>query len=583
MRFFKVFLAAFLAFVVFTGLCVIILIVMIGRALTSEKVTINPNGVLVLETGQSYNEQKLVNPIGALMKDEPGEVPGLFQTIRLIENAADDDNIKGIYLKVNGNPNGFASTEELRNAIIRFRKSGKFVYAYGEIMEQGAYYLATAADKVYLNPKGMVDFTGFSTQVTFLKGALEKLEIQPEIFYCGKFKSATEPLRETRMTDANRIQTTQFLGELYGNFLQGVSKARNIDTATLHGYANENLIQEPADALKYKLVDGLKYDDEINAVLKNKTSIKADEKVNFVTLGKYNNGTELSSGEGESRIALIYAQGDIIGGESDRDNTIASENYIREIRRVREDKNVKAIVFRVNSGGGSALASEVIWRELSLAKKAKPVVVSMGDYAASGGYYISCMADTIFAEPNTLTGSIGVFGVMFNMQNFFKNKLGVTFDGVKTAQYADLGSVGRPLTEGEKHFIQNGVDSTYASFKSRVVAGRKLDTAVVDSIAQGRVWSGVQAKQLGLVDRIGGINEALACAARLAKISEYRLREYPEVKDPLTKLMKGLGAEVSLKMVKKELGVNFELYQQLKDAQQMHGEIQARMPFKYNF
>jgi protease-4 len=583
MRFFKVFLAAFLAFVVFTGLCVIILIVMIGKALTSEKVTINPNGVLVLETGQSYNEQKLVNPIGALMKDEPGEVPGLFQTIRLIENAADDDNIKGIYLKVNGNPNGFASTEELRNAIIRFRKSGKFVYAYGEIMEQGAYYLATAADKVYLNPKGMVDFTGFSTQVTFLKGALEKLEIQPEIFYCGKFKSATEPLRETRMTDANRIQTTQFLGELYGNFLQGVSKARNIDTATLHGYANENLIQEPADALKYKLVDGLKYDDEINAVLKNKTSIKADEKVNFVTLGKYNNGTELSSGEGESRIALIYAQGDIIGGESDRDNTIASENYIREIRRVREDKNVKAIVFRVNSGGGSALASEVIWRELSLAKKAKPVVVSMGDYAASGGYYISCMADTIFAEPNTLTGSIGVFGVMFNMQNFFKNKLGVTFDGVKTAQYADLGSVGRPLTEGEKHFIQNGVDSTYASFKSRVVAGRKLDPAVVDSIAQGRVWSGVQAKQLGLVDRIGGINEALACAARLAKISEYRLREYPEVKDPLTKLMKGLGAEVSLKMVKKELGVNFELYQQLKDAQQMHGEIQARMPFKYNF
>lgn len=586
MRFFKVFLAAFLAFVAFAGLCIIVLMVIIGKALTTEKVTITPNGVLVLETAQSYQEQKVVNPFAAFMPDEEKEVPGLYQAVRLIENAASDDNIKGIYLKVNGNPGGFATTEELRNALLRFRKSGKFVYAYGEVMGQSAYYLASAADKVYLNPKGGLEFTGFSTQMPFVKGTLEKLEIKPEIFYCGKFKSATEPLRETQMTEANRIQTTQFLGELYGNFLQGVSKARNIDTATLHGYANENLIQEPADALKYKLVDGLKYDDELTAELKSKTATKADDKINFITLGKYNSGVELSSGSGEGRIALIYAQGDIVDGESEKSNTIASENYVREIRKVREDKNVKAIVFRVNSGGGSALASEVIWRELSLAKKTKPVVVSMGDYAASGGYYISCMADSIFAEPNTLTGSIGVFGIMFNMQDFFKNKLGVTFDGVKTAQYADLGSVGRPLTEGEKRFIQNGVDSTYASFKSRVVAGRKLDPVIVDSIAQGRVWSGVEAKQLGLVDRIGGVNEALACAARLAKLTEYRLREYPEVaegKDKVSRLLKGFGAEASAKMVKKELGVNYELYQQLKDVQQLHGKIQARMPFNYSF
>ncbi|PSL46423.1 protease-4 [Chitinophaga niastensis] len=583
MRFFKVFLASFLAFVVFAVLSIIVLSVLIGKALTSEKVTISPNGVLVLETGQAYHEQKVVNPLGALMKDEPAETPGLFQTIRLIENAANDDNIKGIYLKVNGNANGFASNEELRNALIRFRQSKKFVYAYGELMDQNAYYLATAADKVYLNPKGIVDFTGFSSQITFFKGALDKLEIKPEIFYCGKFKSATEPLRETQMTAANRIQTTQFLGELYGNFLQGISKARNVDTATLHGYANENLIQEAADALKYKLVDGLRYDDEVVNELKTKAGIKADEKVNFITLGKYNNGTDLSNGTGDSKIALIYAQGEIIGGESDHDNMIASENYIREIRKVREDKNVKAIVFRVNSGGGSALASEIIWRELSLAKKVKPVVVSMGDYAASGGYYISCMADSIFAQPNTLTGSIGVFGVLFNMQDFFKNKLGVTFDGVKTAQYADLGSMGRPLTEGEKRFIQNSVDSTYGSFKSRVVAGRKLDPAIVDSIAQGHVWSGVQAKELGLVDRIGGINDALVCAAKLAKLSSYRLREYPEVKDPFTKLVKSLGGDVSTSMVKKELGVNYELYQKVKEVQAMHGVIQAKMPYSYSF
>ncbi|HWV69386.1 signal peptide peptidase SppA [Chitinophaga sp.] len=583
MRFFKVFLAAFLAFVAFTAICFFILLGIIGKAITPEKVTISPNSVLVLETGQSYNEQKVVNPLGALMNDESAETPGLYQVVRLIENAAGDDNIKGIYLKVNGNANGFASTEELRNAILRFRKSRKFVYAYGEVMDQNAYYLASAADKVYLNPKGGVDFTGFASQIMFLKGTLDKLEIKPEIFYCGKFKSATEPLRETQMTEANRVQTTQFLGELYGTFLKGIGATRNIDTATLHGYANENLIQEAGDALKYKLVDGLKYDDEVTAELKTKTGIKQDEKVNLVTLGKYNSGTDLSSGSGEARLALIYAEGDIIGGESERDKTIASDDYIREIRKAREDKNIKAIVFRVNSGGGSALASEVIWRELSLAKKVKPVVVSMGDYAASGGYYISCMADSIFAEPNTLTGSIGVFGVMFNMQDFFKNKVGVTFDGVKTAPYADLGSVGRPLTDAEKRFIQNSVDSTYASFKSRVVAGRKLAPAIVDSIAQGHVWSGLQAKELGLVDRIGGINEALACAAKLAKLSEYRLREFPEAKNPLSKLAKTFGGNVRMQMVKKELGANYEIYQQVKDVEQLHGDIQARMPFKYNF
>ncbi|CAL1519556.1 signal peptide peptidase SppA [Chitinophaga sp. MM2321] len=583
MRFFKIFFASLLAFVVFTALCFIVLLVIIGKAISSEPVTIAPNGVLVLETNQTYNEQKLVNPLGALMKDEAGEIPGLYQTVRLIENAENDDNIKGIYLKVNGNANGFASNEELRNALIHFRQSKKFVYAYGEVMDQNAYYLATAADKIYLNPKGMVDFTGFSSQMAYLKGTLEKLEIQPEIFYCGKFKSATEPLRETQMTEANRIQTNQFLGDLYGNFLQGISKVRRIDTATLHGYANENLIQEPGDALKYKLVDGLKYDDEVVEELKGKTGIKNDEKVNLVTLLKYNAATVLDNGSGDNRIALIYAQGDIIGGESDRDNTIASENYIREIRKAREDKKVKAILFRVNSGGGSALASEVIWRELSLAKKVKPVVVSMGDYAASGGYYISCMADSIFAQPNTLTGSIGVFGVMFNMQNFFKNKLGVTFDGVKTAQYADLGSVGRPLTEAEKRFIQNGVDSTYASFKSRVVAGRKLDPAIVDSIAQGRVWSGTDALRLGLVDRIGGVNDALACAAKLAKLSTYKLVEYPEVKDKLSKLLKSVSGEVETRTLKQELGLNYSLYQQVKAVQGMHGEIQAKVPFTYRF
>ncbi|NML37997.1 signal peptide peptidase SppA [Chitinophaga sp. G-6-1-13] len=583
MRFFKTFLAALLAFIVFTGLCFIVLLAIIGKAISREPVTVSPNGILTLQTSQAFSEQKIVNPVAAFLGDESSEIPGLFQAVRLIQHAATDDNIKGIYLKVDGNGNGFAGTEELRNAILRFRKSGKFVYAYGEVMTQQAYYLASAADKVCLNPKGGIDFGGFSTQLTFFKGTLEKLEIQPEIFYCGKFKSATEPLRESQMTEANRIQTNQFLGELYGNYLSGIGKARQLDTATLHGYANGNLIKEATDALKYKLVDGLKYDDEVMSELKSKTSIKTDEDLNLVPFLKYNSAVTLNNGGGEHKIAVIYAQGDIISGESDKQNVISSESYIHDIRKAREDKKVKAIVLRVNSGGGSALASEVIWRELSLAKKVKPVVVSMGDYAASGGYYISCMADTIFAQPNTLTGSIGVFGIMFNMENFFKNKLGVTFDGVKTAPYADLGTMSRPLNEVEKRFIQDGVDSIYASFKSRVVAGRKLNAAVVDSIAQGRVWSGTDALRLGLVDRIGGLNEALNCAARLAKVSEYRMVEYPEIKDKLSRLLKNVGGEVQATMVKREMGVNYDLYQQLKAIQHIPGDVQAKLPFVYKF
>lgn len=582
MRFFKVFFAALLALIVFTAIGMITLMVLIGKAITPEKVSLSPNSVLVLETGQGFLEQEQSNPLAGYLGDLETDVPGLYEAIRLIDHAADDDNIKGIYLKINGNGNGFATNEELRKALLQFKKSGKFVYAYGEVIDQGAYFLATAADKVYLNPHGGMDFRGFATEIMFLKGALDKLEIKPEIFYCGKFKSATEPLRETKMTDANREQTTLFLGQLYGNFLSGIAASRKIDTATLHRYANEALIQEPGDALKYKLVDGLKYDDEVTAELKSKLNIKSDDKINFVSLSKYDDATTLSNGDGDSKIAVIYAQGNIVSGETDKPNFIASDNYVRDIRKVREDKNVKALVFRVNSGGGSALASEVIWRELSLTKKVKPVIVSMGDYAASGGYYISCMADSIFAEPNTLTGSIGVFGVMMNLSDFFKNKLGVTFDGVKTATYADLGSTGRPMTDAERQLIQNSVDATYATFKSRVAAGRKLPPAIVDSIAQGHVWSGTQALQLGLVDRLGGMDDALASAARMAKLSNFKITEYPDVKPSVSRLLRNMGDKVSARMVKKEMGADeYKTYQELKALKDLHGQVLARMPFDY--
>lgn len=577
--FLKFFLASFVALIVFSIVAFLFMLMIIARvAASGDKVTVGPNAVLVIDLSESFNEQRKVeNAVVAYLSDKSAEKPGLFDVVRLINKAAKDDKVKGIYLKAEGNGNGYAASEELRRAITEFRQSKKFVVAYAEQMSQNAYYLASASDKVYLHPKGMIDFSGFSITMMYLKGTLEKLEIQPQIFYNGKFKSATEPLRETKMTEANRIQTTAFLGELYGEFLQKVSASRKIDTATLHGYANQGLIQEPADAEKYKLVDALKYNDQVMDDIKRLLNLKGDEKVNFVSLNSYDKANNLYEMNGN--IALIYAEGDITGGHNEEPTGIASEDYIKIIREVRQDKDIKAIVFRVNSPGGSALASEGIWRELSLARKSKPVIVSMGDYAASGGYYISCMADSIFAEPNTLTGSIGVFAVLPNMQGFFNNKLGVTFDGVKTAEYADLGSASRPLTEKEKQIIQRSVDTIYATFKHRVTEGRKLDASVVDSIAQGRVWTGIQAHKMGLVDRLGGIKDAIACAARMANLPDHKLATYPKVKDPYARIMKSLGSEMRARMIQEELGEQYNLYKTIRELKQMTGGVQAKLPY----
>ena len=329
-----------------------------------------------------------------------------------------------------------------------------------------------------------MEWVGFNVDYVFLKGTLDKLEIQPQIFYAGKFKSATEPFRTDKMTPENKLQTTVWLSDLYNYFLVNASSARKIDTATLHQLANEGKIQTAQDAVDNKLVDGLKYDDQVKDEIKNKLGIGKYEKINFISINKYANAGSFKR-TGTESIAVIYAEGDIIDGSSDQSGVIASENYMKLIRKARLDQSIKAIVFRVNSGGGSSLASENIWRELSLAQQEKPVVVSFGDVAASGGYYISCAADSIFAAPNTITGSIGVFGIIPNMEAFFKNKLGVTFDGVKTAQYADAG-VFHPLNENEKKMIQQSIEITYKQFKERVADGRKKDTAYIEQHCTGK-------------------------------------------------------------------------------------------------
>ncbi|HEX5151602.1 MAG TPA: signal peptide peptidase SppA [Parafilimonas sp.] len=579
--FLKIFLASLVALIVFTIALFLAISMFIGSATSPSKPSIGSNAVLVLDLNQSFAEQAKNNPINTFFDNPSANVPGLYDMVRLIRHAKSDSAIKGIYIKAGDNENGYAASEELRQALIDFKKSKKFIIAYGNIIPERAYYVAMLADKIYCNPAGGVEWNGFAVDMLFMKGLLDKLDIKPEIFYAGKFKSATEPLRATEMTDANRLQTTVWLNDIYNNLLLRTAEARNTDTATLHQLANNGTIQTANDAVKYNLIDGVKYDDEVKKEISDRLKKSFDEDINFVSFGKYAKAANFQKSGNGGKINIIYAQGDIVDGKGEKEQ-IGSDDFVKIIRKARLDNDVDAIVFRVNSPGGSAMASEAIWREISLAKEEKPVVVSMGDYAASGGYYISCAADSVFADETTITGSIGVFSVLANLEDFFKNKLGITFDGVKTAPYADLGTISRPLTEQEKRFMQASVDTIYNTFMTRVADGRKKDTAYVDSIAQGRVWIGKRAIGVGLVDRTGTLQDAVDCAARMAKLTNYRTKEYPEQKSWLEELTdQSFTAQNQQKAIIKEIGQEqYNLLQKTKKLTEIINAPQARLPFE---
>lgn len=576
--FFKMFFASLLSLIVFVLLCVFIVIALVASLATKSKPDIASHSVLVIDLSQAFHEKRQPNALAAL--SDENDIPGLYEVVRLIRHAKTDNDIQGIYLEADGNANSFASSNELRNAIADFRSSRKFVIAHGDVMSQGAYFVASAADKVYVNPAGGFEWKGYAIAFAFVKDLLDRLDIQPQIFYAGKYKSATEIFRTSQMTPENRLQTTEWLNDLYAYFLERTAASRGVDTATLHALANNASIQTPQDALRYKLIDGVKYDDEIKTELKQLLRIGRTDELNLVPIARYADAVSVRK-NGRSRIALIYAEGDIVDGEGGPDN-IGGENYRKLIRRARLDNSVKAIVLRVNSGGGSALASEIIWRELRMARQdGKPVIVSFGDVAASGGYYISCGADSIFASRNTITGSIGVFGVIPNMGGFFKNKLGITFDGVKTAPYADAGAIYRPMNEAERQQAQNGVDRIYLQFKQRVAEGRKLNLNFVDSIAQGRVWSGADAIGIGLVDRFGSLQDAIASAARMAKLGDdYGLKEYPETPGWLSNLLNRKKEEPAA-MLRAQLGEEqYRVFQELVRIREMTGSVQARLPYQ---
>jgi protease-4 len=570
-QFFKFVLATVVGILLSTIIIILVIVGIIAAAGSDKDVVVDANSILHIGIKYPIAERTANNPLANLsfLGFDGDKSIGLKDILANIKKAKTDDNIKGIFLDESYMMSGQATTEEIRNALIDFKKSGKFIVAYSEIYTQGFYYLASVADKVYINPKGFIEFSGFSSQVTFLKGALDKLGIEAQVIKVGTYKSAVEPLVLTKMSDANRMQVTSYLGSLYDHFLTGISKSRGINKDSLFNYANQMRIKEPQDALKYKLVDGLKYKDELLDELKERLKIKKTEDISAVEIAEYTKSTDEDiKSVSSNSIAVVYASGDIAGGTGD-DNSIGSETISKALRKVRLNKKIKAVVLRVNSPGGSSLASDVIWREVMLTKKVKPIIVSMGDVAASGGYYISCAADSIFAQPNTITGSIGIFAILPNMQKLFNDKLGVTFDGVKTGKFADLGNTSRPLTPEERAILQSEINHGYDDFTKAVAAGRHKTQTYINSIGQGRVWTGAQAVKIGLVDRLGNIDDAIKSAAKKAGLKDYRLVAYPEQKSVLNKLGESFSADVKTRILQSELGENYKVYEQIKNVTSM--------------
>jgi protease-4 len=575
-QFFKTFFASLLALIIFSLIGIVLLVSIAASFSDEEQKLTATNSVLVIDLAENFEEQTKSDPFSEIMRQKNGKSPSLTQLIGLIQNAKKDTAIKGIYIKCAENPNGYASSEEIRTALLDFRKSNKFIIAYGETISQKGYWIANVANQIYTHPQGGLEFSGFSYETLFLKGLLDKLEIKPQVFYAGKFKSATEPFRYAQMSEENKLQTSVWLNALYTSFIQGVSDTRGIEVNVLKEMSNQGKIQSANDALENNLVDGLLYDDQVKKLIAKKIRVSKSEEISFVTINDYL-ATVALRGSGDGKIAIIYADGDIEMGKGS--DAITSDVYRTLIEEIKNDESIDAVVLRVNSPGGSALASDIIWREIELLKKEKPVVVSMGNYAASGGYYIACGADSILADANTITGSIGVFSVIPNIEGFMKNKIGITFDRVKTSQYADAPSSTRTMNATEQRFMQSGVDSVYHTFTSRVAKGRKKTIEYIDSIAQGRVWIGVDAVKVGLVDKIGNLNDALATAARMAKLKGYSTKSYPESKSFIEELITGYEDNIKTKAIKEEIGeAQWQVLQQVKTVKQIMGKTQARLP-----
>ncbi len=584
--FLKFLLASVLGVLIGLLLVVFIFMGIIGVMISSadKVVDVKPNTVFHMKLDQPIVDRASKNPFDDFdfLSMRPTSRLGLNDILENIKKAKQDDNIKGIFLEISMPQAGISTLGEIREALLDFRESGKFILASADNYTQSAYYLASVADHLYLTPTGLVQWTGLRSEVMFYKGALEKLGLEPQILRHGKFKSAVEPFMNEEMSEESREQVMSYLGSIWQVILEGVSDSRNLTVEELDRIAGNLLVRSSETAVEHGLVDEVMYRDQVLSKLKELAGIDEEDDIISVNNAQYTKVPMPREFRGlpRDKIAIVFAEGTIGTGEGS-ELTIGSDRISRAIREARRDTTYKAIVFRVNSPGGSALASEIIWREVELAAKEKPVIVSMGDVAASGGYYIAAPATRIIASRQTITGSIGVFGLLLDASGFLNDKIGITVDVAKTNEFADIGSLYRPMTPAERDILQEGVEDVYRVFTERVADGRSMDVERVDDIGQGRVWSGFNAMELGLVDEFGGLNRAVEVAIEESGLENYRIVSLPVQKDPFEELLKSLTGDIKLKLFGDGAGTFQRHLETLRDVIENQG-IQARMPFDLN-
>ncbi len=578
-QFFKFTLATIVGVIIASVIGTFLMLGILGAIAASgdKPAKLKPNSVYELELSGQLVDRSQDDPFSAIIEEALGQSPskvlGLDDVLSNIEKAKNDSNLVGIYLKGGILSGGLASMKEIRDALLDFKSSGKFIVAYADVYAQSNYYLASVADKLLLNPSGMLELKGLSAEVMFLKNTLDKLGIDMQVVRVGTYKSAIEPFINTKMSDANRQQVNAYISSIWNTMVDGIATSRKITPDQLNSYADEMMLFQQAEKLTaYQLIDSLVYVDEVDSILK---SFRKDYKlVKHKTLTKVADSKKFS----KDKIAVVYAVGAIDGGGNEG---IISEKLVKTIDKAAKDKNVKAVVLRVSSPGGSAYGSEQIWRALTNLKKEKPLIVSMGDYAASGGYYIACMADSIVAQPNTITGSIGIFGVIPNIEGLNK-KLGLSYDGVKTNKMSDAISINRAFRPEEKVLMQNYVNNGYELFVKRCADGRSKTIEEIKLIAEGRVWTGEDALKIGLVDVIGGLDEAIRIAAEKADLTTYQVRELPEKEDFATKIMKSFTEDIETKILRSQFGEHYQIIRQVKQYENLNG-VQARMPYEIVF
>ena len=580
MKFLRSFFAALLALVVFTIGGFMFLSVIIASLDADEKVKVSDNSVLVINLNQVLADRDLDDPLSNFpFQGQSANRLGVIDIRAALEQARDDEKIKGVLLYAPVLMGGYSLGEELREALVEFKSSGKFILSYADNLSEGGYYISSVADELYVSPVGNVEWNGLAVEMSFFKGTFEKLDIKPQIFRVGDFKSAIEPFILDKMSDANRLQMNSFINSIYNNMVDEVATGINQEPARLKEISDHLEVQNVEDAVDKGLITGIKYKDEFLNLVAEKLNLSDSEDIESVSYQSYNRSYSRYKSS-KNKIAVIIGEGPIVAGKGEK-GMIGAAKYIKEIIKARNDDNVRAIVLRIDSPGGDALASDLIWREVIKTKEVKPVIASFSNVAASGGYYIGMAADTIVAQPNTITGSIGVFSFIFNIGDFMANKLGITSDYVNTGDYSGMWTSSRALTDNEKRVIQKGVNRVYETFTSKAAEGRGMDIDELKSLASGRVWTGIQAKENGLVDVLGGLQTAIEIAADKAELEDdFKVRYYPEQKTSLEQLIEEFGGAMETKITRYQLGELYPYLDVLKKIELLKGE-QAVMPFVF--